>query len=155
MCADFYGADDYEKFRTHQGHLSLARAVVARDRTLVRARAKCNFHVPKAGPSVTARAGLFRHVVMFRWKKAVRDPQIDALHEALDEMRAKIATGIVNFLYGDDAVGGKEAYDFVLVVDFESYRDYQVYANHPAHRELSMKLLGPMIRERAGTQFYL
>ena len=91
---------------------------------------------------------------MFRWKKSVRDSTIDTLHEALRDMRKRIG-GIVNFTFGDDACGGRDSYDFAVVADFASYDDFMQYSRHPRNRELSMKLLAPMIRERASAQFIL
>ncbi len=153
LVCDFYSPAEYEKFRTHRSCLSLSRSVLNRDRTLVKQRAKVQFHVPP-NTSVTVRKGLFRHCVMFRWKKSVRDSTIDTLHEALRDMRKRIG-GIVNFTFGDDACGGRDSYDFAVVADFASYDDFMQYSRHPRNRELSMKLLAPMIRERASAQFIL
>ena len=43
----------------------------------------------------------------------------------------------------------------VIIADFDNYKDYQIYATHPAHQEFTKRILRPLIKNRAAVQFLL
>ena len=48
-----------------------------------------------------------------------------------------------------------EDFDFAIIADFDNYKDYQIYATHPAHQEFTKRILRPLIKNRAAVQFLL
>ena len=46
-------------------------------------------------------------------------------------------------------------FDFAIIADFDNYKDYQIYATHPAHQEFTKRILRPLIKNRAAVQFLL
>ena len=65
----------------------------------------------------------------------------------------------VNYFYGGDLgltkVHTDEDFDFAIIADFDNYKDYQIYATHPAHQEFTKRILRPLIKNRAAVQFLL
>ena len=124
---DFYSPAEYEKFRTHRSCLSLSRSVLNRDRTLVKQRAKVQFHVPP-NTSVTVPGPLpaLRHVPLERACATRRSIRSTRLSGTCANELAGSSTS-----FGDD-VRRQGQLRFAVVADFASYDDFMQYSRHPA-----------------------
>jgi hypothetical protein len=95
---------------------------------------------------------MFRHVVMFRWNDTVDDDDLAAVGAGLDALAAEIAE-IAAFAHGPDVGVNDGNYDYVVVGDFRSLDDYNVYRDHPAHRRFITDLIAGRVAERSAVQY--
>lgn len=81
---------------------------------------------------------MIRHIVMFRLKDFVNESEkLMAAKEVikrLDELPAKINV-IRKYEAGIDIRKLSWSYDIVLIMDFDTMADLEVYTVHPAHQE--------------------
>jgi hypothetical protein len=95
-----------------------------------------------------------RHVVLFRFRAAATDDQVQAMAAGLDRMPEATGTTLA-FTHGRDAAVNEGAYDYAVVADFATVDDYRAYRDHPDHRALVSDLQGTIVAERAYVQFEL
>jgi len=95
---------------------------------------------------------MLRHVVMFQWKDGLGEAEKRAVGDGLGELPAKIPQ-IRRYEFGADAGMVEGNYDFVLVADFDSVSDYEVYSTHPDHLRLIQETIRPAISSRVGAQY--
>ncbi|MHB1455144.1 MAG: AI-2E family transporter [Saccharofermentanales bacterium] len=77
-----------------------------------------------------------RHVVMWRLKDSAHGMPKEAVMEAMTQKLNALPAQIPQILYfkvGSDIRYDSNAYDLVLVADFASIEDLQVYKEHPEH----------------------
>lgn len=92
-----------------------------------------------------------RHVVLLKFKADVNAEQKSALTEALSKLPSVIS-GLSHYHVGADAgLDPARNHDFAIVADFPSEREYQVYAQHPAHQEVIQKFVKPLLAEGGRT----
>jgi hypothetical protein len=96
---------------------------------------------------------MLRHVVMFRWKEGVGDEEKRSVAEGLGALPAAIPE-IRRYEFGEDAGLSEGSFDFVLVADFETQVDYEVYQGHPDHQQVIRERIKPAISERAAAQYW-
>jgi len=75
---------------------------------------------------------MLNHVVLLKFKADVKDEDIQALEDLLEELPNKI-TEILVYEFGRNTITSEKAYDFALVSLFanpESLERYQVHAEH-------------------------
>lgn len=96
---------------------------------------------------------MLRHIAVFRWAPGTTVAAIDALATALAGLPAVIAE-IRSYRFGSDAgLGISSNGDFAVVADFDDAEGYAAYARHPAHQDVLVRLLRPIIDERMSVQF--
>jgi hypothetical protein len=96
---------------------------------------------------------VLRHVAVFRWVEGTPPGEVDAFAAALARLPAMIPS-IRSYRFGPDARLGLSANgDFAVVADFDDGDGYVSYANHPAHQDVIVRLLRPMVAERLSVQF--
>ena len=73
---------------------------------------------------------MVRHIVFFRFE----DPEVNIpiVRESLYALRDKIPQ-IVNMQIGADFMHSPRSSDMVLIVDFRSREDLEIYDKHPDH----------------------
>ncbi len=95
---------------------------------------------------------MIRHVVLFTWSEDATEKQKAALTAELTELPGRIPE-IRSYKFGPDAGINPGNYDFAVVADFDNEDDYLVYRDHPAHRELILGFITPILESRAAVQF--
>jgi hypothetical protein len=96
---------------------------------------------------------VLRHVAVFRWAEGTPAEEVDAFAAALAGLPAVIPS-IRSYRFGPDAGLGLSANgDFAVVADFDDGDGYAAYADHPAHQDVIVRLLRPMVAERLSVQF--
>ncbi len=95
---------------------------------------------------------MLRHVAVFSWVPGTSPADVDAFSSALAGLPAVIPE-IREYRFGPDAGLGLSANaDFAVVADFDSDEDYRVYASHPAHQDVIVRLLRPILGTRLSVQ---
>jgi hypothetical protein len=98
-------------------------------------------------------ARVLRHVAVFRWAEGTPAADVDAFASALAGLPAVIPE-VRAYRFGPDAGLGMSANaDFAVVADFDDAEGYAAYAGHPAHQDVIVRLLRPMLAERMSVQF--
>jgi hypothetical protein len=83
--------------------------------------------------------------------------------EATPEQRAAVADGlralpglipqIKRYAFGPDLGLATDTASFGVVAEFETRADYEVYRDHPAHRQVNTDHIAPIRAGRAAIQF--
>ncbi|MCA1690828.1 MAG: Dabb family protein [Acidimicrobiales bacterium] len=95
---------------------------------------------------------MLRHVAVFTFTPETTDAQVQALIEGLGRL-PNVIPEIREYRFGPD-VGEAEGNDaFAVVADFEDVEAYRRYAGHPAHQELIVNLIRPILATRHAVQF--
>lgn len=98
---------------------------------------------------------MLRHVAVFRWVEGTTAADVDAFAAALAGLPALIPE-IRSYRFGPDAGLGVSANaDFAVVADFDDAEAYAAYARHPAHQDVIVRLLRPLMAERMSVQLSL
>lgn len=87
-------------------------------------------------------AGLYRHVVLFKFKSTATPAQVKAIEVAFAELAEKVDT-VRGFEFGADVSpeGKADGFTHCFVVTFENKAGLEKYLPHPAHQEFVSKLL--------------
>ncbi|HVF14222.1 MAG TPA: Dabb family protein [Acidimicrobiales bacterium] len=96
---------------------------------------------------------MLRHVAVFRWSEGASPADIEAFGSTLAGLPAVIPE-IRSYRFGPDAGLGISANgDYAVVADFDDAAGYAAYARHPAHQDVIVRLLRPLVAERMSVQF--
>lgn len=94
-------------------------------------------------------------MAVFRWVEGSSSDDVDALATALAGLPAVIPE-IRSYRFGPDAGLGVSANaDFAVVADFDDADGFATYAAHPAHQDLLVRLLRPILAERMSVQMVI
>jgi hypothetical protein len=92
-------------------------------------------------------------VAVFRWVDGTSPADIEAFAAGLAGLPALIPS-IRSYRFGPDAGLGLSANaDYAVVADFDDVEGYATYAAHPAHQDVIVRLLRPLVAERLSVQF--
>ena len=92
-------------------------------------------------------------MAVFRWVEGTSAVDVDAFAAGLAGLPALIPS-IRSYRFGPDAGLGLSANaDYAVVADFDDVEGYAVYAAHPAHQDVIVRLLRPLVAERLSVQF--
>ncbi len=94
----------------------------------------------------------FRHVVMFRWTDDAPDGHVDRVRDGLSALPG-IIDQIRGYVHGPDLGVSPDSWDYVLVADFDSEADFQVYRTHPDHLAFIDEVITGNTAERAAVQY--
>jgi Stress responsive A/B Barrel Domain len=98
---------------------------------------------------------MFRHVVMLRWAETATADDHHAVRDALEALPPAIPE-IRSYRVGVDAGLAPEGNsDLVVVADFDDVAGYLVYRDHPAHQDVIVRLIRPILASRAAVQHEL
>lgn len=88
---------------------------------------------------------MIRHIVLTKFKPETEEGKISGIYTGLSVLTEKIS-GAHNFIGGqsDSPEQIERGYTHAFVIDFDSWADLKVYAEHPEH-----KVLGSQIVENA------
>lgn len=89
-----------------------------------------------AQPAVQKPAKVLRHIVMYKFKDEIKEPQIQEVISAFSDLPKKI-DGIVGFEHGPNVSteGKSDGLTYCFVVSFENEAALAKYLKHPAHDE--------------------
>ena len=94
---------------------------------------------------------MFRHVVNFK----VIDDKKDLIPEAKRRiLELKAIPQVKNIEVGIDEIKSKRSFDFVIIVDFETREDYDIYDNHKLHIPLK-EFIFPLLKDVASVDYYI
>ena len=95
---------------------------------------------------------MFRHVVLFRWKAATSDADVEEIARRLRALPAAIAE-LRDYRVGADAGYSPGTWDFVVVADFDDADGWRAYRDHPDHLAVRTERIEPAVAERASVQY--
>jgi len=99
-------------------------------------------------------AGGCRHVSVLTFREGTTAAEIDAVADALRALPGEIGF-IRDYRVGSDLGIDDGNGQFVVVADFASPADYEVYRDHPAHRAVLAEVIRPILAARAAAQYAL
>lgn len=107
---------------------------------------------------------MIRHAVLLKWKPGTTPDQVqywvDGVLELPDHISVVRRYSIGNNVGTSGEGLAKESrysdnFDAAVVADFDSYEDYQTYAEHPAHLSFIEARVRPILEQRVAVQFDL
>lgn len=96
---------------------------------------------------------MIRHVVMFRWKPSFTEEIRAQWIQGLEQLEGQVP-GLRKLSHGPDLLHTERSWDHVIVADFDSVDDIEVYNTHPAHEAIKIYSL-PNVAELAYVDFTL
>lgn len=96
---------------------------------------------------------MIRHVVMFRWKPSFTEEIRQQWIAGLDRLQGQIP-GLLSLVHGPDVLETDKSWDHVIIADFSSVEDIDVYNAHPAHEAIKPFSL-PNVEQLAYVDFEL
>jgi hypothetical protein len=98
-----------------------------------------------ANTSAADDTGVYRHVVLFKFKDSATPDQIKAVEDAFRALPTKIET-ITGYEWGTNVSpeGKNDGYTHCFFVTFKDKAGVDVYLPHPAHKEFG-KMLRPIL----------
>ena len=101
----------------------------------------------KKGPAMTNTVGVYRHVVVFKFKETTTDAQIKQIVEDFGTLQDDIKE-IIAYEHGTNVSpeGLDKGFTHVFIVTFNNKAGLDVYLPHPAHKAFVEKLL-PLLEE--------
>jgi hypothetical protein len=97
---------------------------------------------------------MIRHVAVFRFKDTVTNEVIDEIDKTLATLPS-IIPQIISFSSGRNANVTESAWDYAVVSEFASPKEYLVYATNPQHVDMVKNLAGPHVLEASRTQYQI
>ena len=88
---------------------------------------------------------------MFQWVEGVTADQIAESEAALAALPGRIPE-LRAYGFGADAGLADGNFDYAVVADFDDVAGYERYRDHPAHREVIVQHLAPIIATRVAVQ---
>ena len=111
----------------------------------------CHTHVKcdncKDAPAMPSTAGVYRHVVVFKFKETTTDAQIVQIVEDFGKLQEDIPE-IIAFEHGTNVSpeGLDQGFTHVFLVTFKDKAGLETYLPHPAHKAFVEKLL-PLLEQ--------
>ena len=95
----------------------------------------------KECPEMTDSTGLYRHVVVFKFKETATQAQIDEIVKAFGKLQDDIPE-IIAYEHGANVSpeGLDQGFTHVFLVTFKDKAGLEVYLPHPAHKAFVEKL---------------
>ena len=107
---------------------------------------------------------MIRHVVLLKWKPGTSPEAVQAWVDGVVLLPDRIDV-VRRYTIGRNVGTSREGmakestysdnFDAAVTADFDTYADYQHYAEHPAHKAFIEERVRPILAERVGVQFDL
>lgn len=95
---------------------------------------------------------MMTHVGLLTWVDDIDVSQVEAFEKELLTLPSLIPE-IQSFKFARDAGLNKGNADFIIIAEFASQSDFEIYVDHPGHLALIEKLGHKMIKAYSGIQF--
>lgn len=95
---------------------------------------------------------MFRHCVMVKFTEDATPEQRQAVLDGVNGLPGKIPE-IVSYVAGFDAGLNADNHEFVVVADFATQADYEIYASHPDHLQVVTDFIKPVVADRSAVQY--
>ena len=95
---------------------------------------------------------MFRHTVLFRFSPETTDDQIEAMAAGLLTLPPAIPE-IRSYQPGRNVGEANTNWHFAIVADFDSKADWEIYRDHPVHRQVIEDIIQPLVADRAAVQY--
>lgn len=97
---------------------------------------------------------MIRHCVTLTFSPETTDEQLDALVTALDTLPLAI-DAIRSYSFGRDLGLADGNATFVVVGEFDDVDGYVAYRDHPAHQQVIVEHIRPILTGRSAIQYHL
>lgn len=97
---------------------------------------------------------MIRHVVVLSWVEDVTDEQVQAVIDDLRQLPALIPE-IRSYQVGPDLRLSMHNADLAIVADFDDDAAFRAYDRHPAHEQVRLARIRPILAGRSAVQFRL
>ncbi len=96
-----------------------------------------------------------RHIYSFRFKDGTTDEQIEAVRASYEAMRAADPDGWAHFSMGPNISQSRRStrYNYVVTIDFNSYKAYRNYEDSDAHGAMVERDLTPIVEALSGVDY--
>jgi hypothetical protein len=107
---------------------------------------------------------MFRHCVLLKFIEQASNEQKQNVFKSITDLPNQIAKAMrvegiepltISYSVGFNAGTRDDNYDLVVIGDFESQDDYDIYATHPKHLELISVVIAPILENRSAIQYIL
>lgn len=95
---------------------------------------------------------MLHHVIMLRWVDGASAEAKQAVVDGLRGLREKIDT-IRAMRMGFDLGIRDDNFDFASLIEFDDEAGYLEFRDHPAHQQVVLDHIRPVMAERAGVVF--
>ena len=105
---------------------------------------------------------MFRHCVLLKFIEEATKEQKQEVFDCIIGIRNQIAAAMrddgtqpltISYSVGFDAGTREDNYDLVVIGDFETQDDYDIYATHPKHLEVISVSIAPILKSRSAIQY--
>lgn len=96
-----------------------------------------------------------RHIYSFKFKDDTTEEQIEAVRSSYEAMRAADPDGWASLTMGPNISQSPRSarYNWVVTIDFRTYKAYRDYEESAAHREMVEKVLTPIVERLSGVDY--
>ena len=96
-----------------------------------------------------------RHIYSFKFKDDTTEEQLEAVRSSYEAMRAADPDGWESLSMGPNiSQSGRSArYNWVVTIDFRTYKAYRDYEESEAHREMVDRVLTPIVERLSGVDY--
>ncbi len=96
-----------------------------------------------------------RHIYSFRFKDDTSEEQVEAVRSSYEAMQAADPDGWVSLSMGRNISESRRStrYNWVVTIDFRTYKAYRDYEESAAHREMVEKVLTPVVESLSGVDY--
>ena len=96
-----------------------------------------------------------RHIYSFRFRDGTTEEQLEAVRSSYEAMRAQDPDGWVSLSMGPNISESSRSrrYNWVVTIDFRTYKAYRDYEESAAHREMVDKVLTPIVEGLSGVDY--
>jgi hypothetical protein len=107
---------------------------------------------------------MFRHCVLLKFIEQATNEQKQEVFESIIGIPNQIAAAMsddgiepltISYSVGFNAGTRDDNYDLVVIGDFETQDDYDIYAAHPKHLEVISVSIAPILENRSAIQYIL
>ncbi len=96
-----------------------------------------------------------RHIYSFRFRDGTTEDEIEAVRSSYEAMRAADPDGWASLSMGPNISesGRSRRYNWVVTIDFRTYKAYRDYEESTAHREMVERVLTPIVEGLSGVDY--
>jgi len=96
---------------------------------------------------------VLRHVVCLTWSETATPDAVAAVLDGLRALPAQIPE-IRAYSVGPDLALAAGNADLAIVADFDTVEDWRTYQQHPAHQQVIVERIRPILAARAAAQLH-